>query len=165
MAYESEIENLIMIDADEGWNPKDFFKLLSYDVHIVGGTARKKTDKEESYCIRIKDGDKKLTIESSGLIEVSSVGMGFCRFSRYAIKKLWESSKIYIENGKEKRMVFNVTIQDKILTSEDVSLCFFWKSLNEKIWFDPSIIVIHIGIKSFIGNFKNWAIKNNLINL
>jgi hypothetical protein len=47
VAYEGDFDDLIWIDSDIEWNPEWFFKLLNHPVDVVGGTYRKKGDKEE----------------------------------------------------------------------------------------------------------------------
>lgn len=156
IAHSLDVDDLIMIDADIGWKAEDIIRLLNHPVHIVGGTYRRKTDTTLSYVARIKDDIGKIEIKEDGLAEVGGLGMGFCRFDNYAIKKLWNNSSKYIENGTEKRMIFNVTIKEEMIFSEDVSLCYFWISLKERIYLDTKITCSHTGMKCFEGDFSEW---------
>ena len=45
LAIDSEVDDLFFIDSDQDWDPRDFFKMLSYDVDIVGAPVPKKSDK------------------------------------------------------------------------------------------------------------------------
>jgi hypothetical protein len=156
-AVQNNIDDLIFIDSDMGWEPDFVKKLLDHNVDMVGGTTRRKTD-EEAYVVKLKD--KNLIPDKNGLIEVEGLGTGFLRLSKRCFRLLWEKSEKYTEdNNKESRMVFNVTIKDGSFISEDISLCHKWTDLDEKIWFDPTITCSHIGIKRYTGNFENW-IKN-----
>ena len=44
IAYESEVDDLVFVDADVDWQPDDFYRLLSHDVDIVAAPIIKKTD-------------------------------------------------------------------------------------------------------------------------
>lgn len=167
MAHDSDVECMIYIDSDVGWLPEMFFELLNSPEHIVGGCVRKKTDFEEIYSIRIKDKDKTMKIDKNGLIEVSGVATGFLKIDRYAIDKLWKKAPKYYETKgetkTEKRMVFNVTIKNEDLISEDISFCNLWTSLKEKVFINPFITCSHTGTKTFFGSFINYIVNNKIL--
>lgn len=156
-AIQMDAEDLIFIDADESWHPNDFFKLLSHKVNVVGGTTRKKTDVEQ-YVVKIIP-EIGLKRSENNLIKVQGIGTGFTKLSREAYADLWQSSEIYIDNGVEKRMVFNIGIKNGELISEDISMCSKLVALGHCIYFDPSITCDHIGIKNYRGNFLEWEKK------
>lgn len=160
-AYLNGVDDLVFIDADEGWKPEDFLKLLSHPVDLVGGTARRKSDKE-TYAIKInvKEG---LAIDSNGLISVEGVGSGFTRLTKRCMSILWENTVPYIDKGVEKRSIYNVTIENGDMISEDINMCKKWRELGEKVYFDPSITCDHIGIKKYSGDFISWATANKLM--
>ena len=154
-AFEMDVDDLVFIDADEAWKPEDFMNLLSHDIDVVGGTARKKTDIEQ-YVVKVIP-DNGLKREENGLIKVLGIGTGFTRLSKKAIEDLWNFSEKYVDdNGIENRMVFNIAIIDGKLVSEDISMCEKLRALDYTIWFDPSITCDHIGVKNYRGNFLEW---------
>ena len=155
IAVESEVDDLVFIDSDMGWIPEDFFKLLEYDVDIVGGTYRKKTD-VENYVVKIS-AENKLTLSDNNLVEVSGLGAGFLRLTKKAINALWDSAEEYTDGDKKNRMIFNIGVRDGFLLSEDIMACAKLRDLGFKIWLDPSITCTHTGIKTFEGNFNEWA--------
>ncbi len=155
IAYESGVDDLVMIDSDMHWSPEQFIRLLSHDVDLVGGTARKKTN-EEIYVAKFKDPTV-CKIEDNELIDVLGIGTGFIRFSAKAIKKLYDKAPKYKDdNGAKKAMVFNVTITKGIFTSEDISMCNMWRNMKQKVWLDPKITAAHIGSITFQGDFEKW---------
>lgn len=175
MAYESQVDDLVFIDADMEWNPQDFIKLLSFNVDMVGGTYRKKNDFSEVYVVKITENVKaiKEILESSSakpeddLVPVQGLGTGFLRLTKNCIVKLYEGSKEYISKNQQEgkddyksRMVFDIAIVDGELHSEDIVLCDKWIAMGEKVWFDPTITCNHVGIKKFEGNFLNWYNRN-----
>jgi glycosyltransferase involved in cell wall biosynthesis len=154
-AIAENVDDLVFIDSDESWSPEDFLKLLSHNVDVVGGTARKKND-EEQYVLKV-DPTIGLQRKENGLIEVLGVGTGFTRLSRYALNILWNCSEGYVEdNGKAGKMVFNIEIVDGVLVSEDIVMCSKLSKNGVKIWFDPTITCDHIGVKNYKGDFLEW---------
>lgn len=157
LAVNGNMDDIIWIDNDIEWNPDWFFRLLDYPVDVVGGTYRKKTDEQELYVIKIKD-EILYKEPETGLIEVAGLGTGFVRMSKNAFMYLWENSTPYREKdtGKEGRMIFNVTIENGEIISEDTSV---FKSLTKggfKIYLDPDMTCTHLGYKKYPGNFLEY---------
>lgn len=169
IALESEQDDLVWIDSDIEWKPEDFFKLLDYPVDVVGGTYRKKGDKEE-YVLRqlaITPPDSQ-----TGLLLVDGLGTGFVRFSKLAMQHLWDVSKPYMDpkDDKERRMIFDVVIETvggiDQMVSEDIHAFNKLKNGGFKIWLDPNITCNHIGPYKFTGDFNKWYnrdIRQNLV--
>lgn len=158
LALEQQVDDLVFIDCDVDWTPQDFFKLLKHDVDVVGGIYPKKGNKEE-YPVKALDGNMKF--EENGLVEVEGIATGFLRLTKNAIQKIWEVSEEYTEAHKPKpiRMVFDIAIVNGELVSEDIIFCKKWRELGEKVWFDPSIRLSHVGTKRWTGNFLSWLDK------
>ena len=158
LALEQEVDDLVFIDCDVDWTPEDFFKLLQHDVDVVGGIYPKKGDQEE-YPVKALDGN--LKFEENGLVEVEGIATGFLRLTKKAIQKVWENSQEYTEPHKPKpiRMVFDIAIVNGELVSEDIIFCKKWRELGEKVWFDPSIKLSHVGTKRWNGDFLSWLEK------
>jgi len=155
LAIDTNVDDLIFIDSDIVWKATDILKLLQHNVDLVGGTYRRKSD-IESYVVRSKDTNLILN-EENNLIEVDSLGCGILRMSKKCFRLLWEKSEVYQDNnGKRNKMVFDLSIVDGVFTSEDVSMCFKWRDLDEKVWLDPTITCTHIGVKKFEGDFQQW---------
>ena len=152
IALLDNVDDLIWIDSDIEWDPAWIFKLLNYDVDVVGGTYPKKGDKEE-YVIR--QLTKNQPDPTTGLIEVDGLGTGFVRWSRKAIEYLWNTSEPYIslKNGKEQKFIFDVVIESRSLISEDIHAFNSLKKGGFKIWLDPKMTCNHTGPKKFQGDF------------
>jgi len=156
LALEGGFDDVIWIDSDIEWQPEWFFKLLEYPVDVVGGTYRKKGDKEE-YVVRqlVKNPPNPTT----GLVEVSGLGTGFLRMNRKSMQYLWDSNKPYIDkkDNKERRMIFDVIVTDNDLMSEDIYALQKLIDGGFKIWLDPSMTCSHIGPYKFQGDFSSWS--------
>jgi len=159
-------DDMIWIDSDIEWKPEDFFKLLDYPVDVVGGTYRKKGDKEE-YVVRQVEKRPKNEL---GLIPLDGLGTGFVRMSRVACQYLWDVSKPYIDpkDGRERRMIFDVVVEDSqgipSLISEDIHAFNKLTAGGYNIYLDPTIICNHIGPYKFVGDargFQNFLNRNS----
>jgi glycosyltransferase involved in cell wall biosynthesis len=148
-------DDLVFIDSDIEWQPEWFFRLLNYDVDVVGGTYPKKGDHEEYVVRKINNTDIDRT---TGLLEVDGLGTGFIRLSKRAIQHLWDTSEPYVDkkDNLERRMVFDVVIIDHDMVSEDILMCMKLQDGGFKIYLDPTMTCNHIGTKKYTGDFKHW---------
>ena len=153
LAIEGEFDDLIFIDSDIEWNPEWVFKLLSYDVDVVGGIYPKKTDLA---LFPVKLSGEKIDIDEKGLAEVDGLATGFMRISVKALKKVWDKSKKYNNEGKECRMVFDIAIENGDLVSEDIVFCRKWQKLGGKVYLDVNMTCNHVGVKKYAGNFAEY---------
>lgn len=159
LALDQQVDDLVFIDCDVDWAPEDFFKLLEYDVDVVGGIYPKKGD-EEDY--PVKALNQNLKFEENGLIEVEGIATGFLRLTRKALQTVSDDSIEYTESHKPKpiKMVFDITVDEKgELISEDIVFCRKWRKLGGKVWLDPSIKLSHVGTKRWNGDFMRWLDK------
>ena len=153
LAIEDDFDDLIFVDSDIEWHPDWLFKLLDYDVDVVGGLYPKKSDTEQ-YPVHALDTG--MFVEPNGLIEMQGLPTGFLRISKSALKQVWDASAEYMNEGRKCRMVFDIAIQDGLLVSEDIIFCRKWRSLGGKVWLDPVMCCNHIGIKKYTGNFIEY---------
>lgn len=160
-AYESKVDDLVFIDADQNWTPQQLLRLLSHNVDMVAGTCRKKINNEQ-YVGRLFDNEKNIQVNEDGLAKMKGVGTGFLRLSQNCIRQLYESSELYDVN---KRSVFEYKVIDGNFTGEDLVMCYKWKELGGNIFLDTEITIGHVGKINFTGNFKEWANKNNLLQI
>ena len=160
-AIQGNYDDLIWIDSDIEWEPEWVFKLLEYSEDIVGGTYRKKGDKEEYVIRQFLPTPPNPT---TGLIEVQGLGTGFVKLSRTALNYLWSTSESYIDpkDNMERRLIFDIKIDNGYLMSEDISMFEKLRNGNFKLWLDPKMCCNHIGPYKFIGNFEKYY--NAIIN-
>jgi len=144
IAIEVDIDELVFIDADITWTAENFYKLLSYDLDIIGGLYRQKTETHTAV-VRLKEGVK----QNNKLLEVSGIGCGFMRLRKTAIKKLWDNATPYKNGPDEAREVFKVDIDGGELAGEDIYMCKKWTELGGSIFVDTSIRCGHIGSKVY----------------
>ena len=153
LAVEEDFDDLIFIDSDEEWDPEWIFKLLAYKEEVIGLPVVKKSDQ---VMFNIKALPQGLKTQQNGLMEVEAVGTGFMKISRASLKKVWDVSDEYQNEGRTCRMVFDVKVVDGQLVSEDNIFCSKWRSLGGKVFIEPSMTCNHIGVKKYQGNFLEY---------
>jgi glycosyltransferase involved in cell wall biosynthesis len=153
LAVEENFDDLIFIDSDEEWDPEWIFKLLAYKEEVIGLPVVKKSDQ---MMFNIKALPTGLKTQQNGLMEVEAVGTGFMKISRAALKKVWDVSDKYQNEGRTCRMVFDVKVVDGQLVSEDNIFCSKWRSLGGRVFIEPSMTCNHIGVKKYQGNFLEY---------
>lgn len=156
IAIENEFDDIIWIDSDIEWNPEWLLELLNYEEDVVGGTYPKKSIAEQ---YTVKCNPENLVKNDKGLIEVESLGTGFLRMSKKAITYLWDNAEPYVHNGKDRRWVFEVKIQDGDIISEDVLVCQKLREGGFTINLNPDMTCNHVGPLKFTGNFAEFAEK------
>jgi len=152
----SDFDQIIFIDSDQAWDPKDLIKLINSDKDFIGAPIARKAEQE---MYNIKCVENPLEIDKDGLMVVDAVGTGMLKLSRNCVEKVWEISQPYKVDFREKeqRMAFEIGINDQGKTvSEDNMFCFKWQELGGKVYVDTSINPIHVGEKLWKGNFANF---------
>jgi hypothetical protein len=147
-------DKLFWIDSDIEWDPTWIGKLLNYPVDVVGGTYRKKTDGEELYVIKQLVNPAPVDTRT-GLMKVDGLGCGFIRLSRRAMQYLWDASEPYQDRG-EKRMIFEVLVEDGDILSEDIYMCHKLNRGGIQVHLDRRMCCNHMGLKKYEGNFFDW---------
>ena len=88
----SGCRQLIFIDSDIRWEPKDLESLILHKKEVVAGIYPLKSE-TEGYPVRHLPGD--IYSNQDGLIEVDGVPTGFLKINRTVLEKLDEVSEHY----------------------------------------------------------------------
>lgn len=150
LAY-PDTTDLLFIDADIYWEPKDALRLITSPHDVIGGAYRKKTDDAELYNV------SGIKTSHTGLLEVDYLGTGFLKISRKAIEKMMRRYPEFKYNGPDGRDaygLFQAPIADGKLTGEDAFFCQHWGKIGGKVWLDPDMTLHHVGSKAYRGNFR-----------
>lgn len=147
------IDDIVFIDADQAWDPKDLIKLLSHAVSVVGVAVRKKSD-QVSFNVHSENGQL-MRVEGC-LLEVDGIGTGLLRMDKRAFRDLYNHSPGYRKGDQNCKMIFSVTIENGVLVGEDIAMCKTLRKNGYKIYVDPTISVSHFGIKDYKGNFLDY---------
>lgn len=164
IALEHDFDDLVFIDADQTWEPEWFTRLLAYPVDCVGASVRKKTDQDERYNVRARGGPDSITVEPvTGLLTCPdmALGTGFLRFSKRALRVLWDNSEKYkgFENKPESAWIFDIRPQNGELVGEDTCVSDKLRSHGIQTYLARGMCCGHIGSKNFVGDFEAWLNK------
>jgi hypothetical protein len=151
-AYDSGFDDIVFIDADQGFNAQAFFDLIDHKVDVVGVPVPMKVD-EERYNIRPEATTKHKWNSDLKLLEVECIGTGFLRLSRKAMQILWDKGTPYNES-KPRRLICDVQIIDGGMISEDVQLCKKLTDEGLKIYVDIKHTCDHFGTKRYKGDYQ-----------
>ena len=154
IAVEANVDELVWIDSDISWIPEDLFKLLAYDVDVVGGIYPKKLDKEE-YPIQLLSKTINVNLQTK-LFEVDGIGTGFLKMSKKSLNSLWNSNPEYKNKGITGKWICDVVVQNNQVNGEDIILCQKLRDLGYKIYLDPYVNCEHVGNKRYTGNFEKY---------
>ena len=145
---ESDYDELIMIDSDQAWEPKDLLKLVNSDKDFIGAPVILKTDNRYNVSFYESSDDE--------VIEVEYVGTGFLKISRKVAQTIYDISEKYKSNNAKDAMAFEIKNIDENILSEDFVFCKKWKELGGSIFIDTTIDPVHVGNVTFRGNFRQY---------
>lgn len=161
----SGCSDMLFVDDDMGWKPKDVLRLLASEQHVVGGVGRKKTntpdERPDTWCCRFAP-DSEPRQDEMGAVEALGVGTGFIKISRRAFETIAAAHPELRRPGpdsmspaaREKLFrFFQFTDDGARAMSEDFAFCELWRAQGGTIWADPTIELVHVGDKEFTGSF------------
>ena len=157
--WESNCDVMFQIDADMGWDPKGFMRILLGKHDIMAGVYPVKTEDPKNFMTR-----GWTTIPGSNLLETRGAGGGFIRVNRSALGKMREAYPELMANyrGRWMSMLWNTMIRDNgDPLGEDFAFCERWCQLGDKVYIDPDIDFKHIGTKIYEGNFFREAMMSD----
>ena len=148
-AYHKDYDCVVWIDSDIEWNPEDLLKLVKSNLDVVGATYRRKTIKE-LYVAKISN------LIKGDIIEVDGIGFGFLKMSRKVIDALWNTNESYEDDRSMCKNVFEVTVDNGQMYSEDYVACKKIKDLGFNVYLDKTVNLSHTSKINLIGSFLNW---------
>ena len=154
LAVEQAFDGLLWIDADIEWAPQWALDVVNSDKDVMGIPCVKKSLFEEAYNVKAN-----LEQLGEGILSVESVGTGFLYLSKKAFTYLWDTSQPYTHNGKDKRWIFEVKIQDGDIISEDVLMCQKLREGGFEVFIDSDKTCNHVGTLKYSGNFAEFIKK------
>tara|TARA_R110001592_G_scaffold312109_1_gene587146 strand:- start:14 stop:574 length:561 start_codon:yes stop_codon:yes gene_type:complete len=160
---DGDYTKLLFVDADIGFEPNDFWRLLRRDEDIafapyitknISGPANSK------FVLKFKDPDNRV-VQPDGFVEALSGPTGFMMIDREAFTKLDEAypdsatRMTQIKNGEviedlNYPSYFDCITHEKLgALGEDISFCMKWEEMGETMWVDTEAALTHYGIFSF----------------
>lgn len=158
----TDCEELVFIDSDIGWQPRDLVNLINHDRDIVGASYPRKQATEDFPCLYIPG---EIWSDKDGLIEVLGIPTGFMKIQRHVLEALWEKSRKYRVRGsaddEEAAEIFERGIVNGGRISGDYNFCRKWRGLGGKVFVDPSFYMEHEGSKRWEGSLGSHLRRKN----
>ena len=153
---ETDCEQLVFIDSDLRWEPKDLLKLIQYDYEVVAGIYPLKQD-GDNYPVRHIGNE--IWGNKDGLVPVESVPTGFLKIKRNVLEELSaKAHKFPSKSDSEDRMkislIFERTFVGNTRWGGDYTFCNKWRELGGRIFIDPDMDFMHMGEKEWKGNYS-----------
>lgn len=159
----SDCDDLLFIDDDLQWQKGAVNRLLDHEVDFVIGVYPYRAD-PVGFPVRILR--QRIEIDPvTGLLEVNGGGFGFARVTRRCVEKMVRSypELAYPEKGcpnDTAHMLFQLNVLvDGVQFSEDMMFAKRWQDIGGKMWCDPEITFVHMGMKGFVGHYGDWLRK------
>ena len=153
----SDCTHLFWIDSDQGWQAKDFIRLLLAKKDFVAVAGVRKVF-PASFAVSVSDDNgRPLPIRedaSHGLLRASGVGMAFTCMSRACATRLSQSYvdlKFTTADGREESGIFMPMIKNGRYLSEDYGVCQRWRDIGGEIWIAPEVSLLHVGAFTWQG--------------
>lgn len=141
---ESDCTELVFLDADVCWEPKDLVQLCQRDRDIVGGVYPYRRDGGDGMPVRMMDSRK---IDAEGLLEVEGLPTGFMKIKRHVLEKIAECSPKYFDKVYLTALVFDRPDPDAEGTrwGGDIAFCRKWQAMGGKMYADAELRLGHVG--------------------
>ena len=149
----SDCDELIFIDADSGWEPKDLIRLCKYDVDVVGGVVPYRREAIEAMPVRMAVGVN--GPDERGLMQVDGLGTAFMRIQRRVLEKLFKEADQHNtegSNGVKTAIIFERTFQDGVRFGGDLSFCNKARAAGFQCFADFEMCLSHVGKTIFRGS-------------
>jgi hypothetical protein len=146
--------DLVFLDSDLRWKPRDLVKLLSFDRDVVGSAYPLKQDRTE-YSVEFLPETQELWSDVDGLIEVQALPTGFLRIRRNVLEAMAAAAPNYAAKGDDKPttpLIFERGIDDGRRVSGDIHFCRKARAQGFKVHLLPDPGFEHIGAKTWRGS-------------
>lgn len=169
----SDFTDMLCIDDDMDWNPKDVLRLLGSDKALIGGVGRMRVQNPNSdpnvWCWRpLHDDQGRLRQDDMGAIEVKGFGAAFMLINRRVFEDMIAAHPEWKKPGPDdwpadvRANYFEFFRQNhegqKGETSEDYVFCDRWRQLGKSVWIDPTIKLGHVGSWTFSGSVEELLV-------
>lgn len=160
----SDATHMLSIDDDMGWKPQDVVRLFTHNRDFVAVAGPRKTFPMTFACQKATEtgAGLPLTIEGTGLVEVTDVGFAFALVKRAVFQRVVDAHPELDYSGDDGRVehgVFCPLVAHRRYKSEDYAFCHRYRALGGKIYVDPSISLQHVGTHTWEGRWLDELVE------
>lgn len=142
----SDCTDLVFLDADVVWEPKELIKLCGYDADVVGGVyPYRREGSGNNMPVLMLPGEQKP--DSQGLIEVAGLPTGFMRIKRHVLEALAEDADKFWKRTDRRAQIpilFERTYIEGTRLGGDLNFCRKWMHKGGKIHAATDIRLGHV---------------------
>ena len=136
----SDCTDLVFLDADVSWKPRQLVRLCQNDKDLVGGVYPfRRGDKRGDMPVRMLAGAE----VKDGLLEVEGLPTGFLRIKRHVLETLVRDVPHFTKNGARVPILFERTFDGVDRWGGDLNFCNRWRATGGKIYADVEMRLGH----------------------
>lgn len=137
---DSDCDDLVFLDADVSWTPRDLVTLCQRDCDLVGGVyPYRRADKPDEIPARLIPGKPII----DGLVEVEGLPTGFMRIRRIVFEALKDKVPSCPHENGTLWLFFERTLENGVRWGGDLNFCRRWKAQGGKIHAEYEIVLGH----------------------
>lgn len=163
----TDYTDLFFVDDDVAWSDGSMVRMVNHPVDLVAGAYPRRYP-DISFPVQWDDSKPEVWADpATGLIEVNGVATGFMRVTREGLLRMVEhyKSETYGQFSSPAGTVHRLfdfslvpglgqTVDE--VHSEDFTFCDRWRKAGGRVWVDPHITFMHLGVAAFSGNVGQW---------
>lgn len=161
-ALDWKADDIVFIDYDISWRPKDLLRLLEVEAEVVAGTYRFK-EETERYMGVLEDGfHHRPVVRKDGCIAAICAPAGFLRITAKAVDRFMGKFPELIYGPRYCPFVdlFNHGAHEGAWWGEDYAFCRRYREAGGEIWIYPDLDLTHHEKEaSYPGNFHQFMLR------
>lgn len=139
---ESDCSDLVFLDSDICFEPKDLVQLCQREKDIVGGVYPYRREGSDNMPVRLMDGGD----VKDGLREVEGLPTGFMKIRRHVLEKMASLRPWYFDKIYPTALVFDRSEPDEDHTrwGGDLDFCRRAREIGYRVWADEELRLGHV---------------------
>lgn len=139
---ESDCTDLVFLDADVTWEPKQLVHLCQRDQDIVGGVYPYRREGGDNMPCRLMDNGECF----DGLREVEGLPTGFMKIKRHVLEQMAAVRPWFFDKTNKTALLFDRPTPDENGTrwGGDIDFCNRWRAMGGKIYADEELRLGHV---------------------
>lgn len=153
---------LFFLDADLGWDPIAFAKVLASPDDLAVACYPVKKPTEEYAVGMIADEAGRPVVRADGFVQVAHAATGFMKITRQWVERMiaaYPELRYKEQDGTECYALFDCQLIDGKYWGEDYVACKRWTAIGGEIWAWPNATFEHVGHRSWTGNLHEYLLK------